>query len=284
MSFENPRQPEGINVTAENPLREFFTLLLGFGGLVLATLLLLTWSAQWLAQFVPFSVEQRLSGSVVSAIAQPKTADEQAREAYIQGLAARLVRHLDAAERVPVVAHYDVGATENAFATLGGHVVFYRGLVDRVPHENALAMLVAHEIAHIQLRHPIVANGRALTVALALGALIGLADNAVIGSIANWLGVSSIMTFSRAQERAADALAAELVLAEYGHLRGASDLFEVLLDTHGDGGVVGFLSTHPGLRERIATLEALAEEEWEAAPNGAIVPSDAELTPLPWKS
>ena len=50
--------------------------------------------------------------------------------------------------------HYDPGGTFNAYATAGGQLVFYRGLLEAMPHENALATVVAHEIAHVAHRDP----------------------------------------------------------------------------------------------------------------------------------
>ncbi|MEC9410786.1 MAG: M48 family metalloprotease, partial [Pseudomonadota bacterium] len=44
----------------------------------------------------------------------------------------------------------------NAFATSGGNIHVTRGLLDAVNSENGLAMVLAHEYAHIELRHPVV--------------------------------------------------------------------------------------------------------------------------------
>ena len=41
----------------------------------------------------------------------------------------------------------------NAFATSGGHIFVTRGLINVARTEDALAGVIAHEIAHIQLRH-----------------------------------------------------------------------------------------------------------------------------------
>jgi predicted Zn-dependent protease len=43
----------------------------------------------------------------------------------------------------------------NAFATPGGHIFITRGLLDCAKSEDALAAIIAHEIAHIQLHHSI---------------------------------------------------------------------------------------------------------------------------------
>ncbi len=129
----------------------------------------------------------------------------------------------------------------------------YEGLLARLPNENALAMVLAHEIAHIKLRHPIVAMGRGLTVSLALGSVFGLTDNAAVGQLVQWIGYSSTLSFSREQERDADDFATELLIEHYGHLNGAEDLF-IAFDEDAQGSqemgsasVAEFLSTHPGL-------------------------------------
>lgn len=43
----------------------------------------------------------------------------------------------------------------NAMATPGGHIFISRGLIRAVDSEDALAAVIAHEIAHIQLKHSI---------------------------------------------------------------------------------------------------------------------------------
>jgi len=41
----------------------------------------------------------------------------------------------------------------NAFATPGGHIFLTRGILDLVTSEDMLAAIIAHEIAHVQLKH-----------------------------------------------------------------------------------------------------------------------------------
>lgn len=52
---------------------------------------------------------------------------------------------------------YHVGILDsreiNAFATPGGHIFITRGLLECTDSEDALAAVIAHELAHIQLRH-----------------------------------------------------------------------------------------------------------------------------------
>lgn len=286
MSYENPQQPEGINVGPDHALRDFFSLLLILLLIVAATVTVLTITAQWLAQYIPFSTEQRVASLVSDQIEalqehDPASTDAQvlAREAYLRELATRLQTHMELPEDMSVTVHYSADETVNAYAMLGGHVVLFAGLVDRLPNENALAMVMAHEIAHVRLRHPIVAMSRGLTVSIALGSVFGLTDNAAIAQLVEWLGVTSTLSFSRSQERDADKEAAAALIAEYGHLNGAAGLFQALREQSSDPdaargfGLPEFRATHPALAERIETLRRQTQA----------LGVSGSVTPLPWK-
>ena len=61
--------------------------------------------------------------------------------------------------------HYVDTAVPNAFAALGGHIAVTRGLYESVQSENALALVLAHEIAHVRARDPIAGIGGGLIAA-----------------------------------------------------------------------------------------------------------------------
>ncbi len=282
MSYENPRQPEHINVSTEHPLKEFFQLLFGVIALVVVAVFLLAGTAQLLAPYIPFEVEQQLADTVDTTLfldAGAQIADDDPRQAYVLSLVERLASAMDLPGDMTVNVDVVQGNTVNAYATLGGQIVIYTGLLERMPHENALAMVLAHEIAHVKLRHPIVALGRGLTVTVALSSIFGLTDNAAVVRLVEWVGITSTLSFSRDQERSADELAAAAMIEVYGHLQGASEIFKVLggEDEAGANGgpaqTLDFLNTHPGLAERIETIEA------QAAALGA----RGVVQPLPWE-
>lgn len=283
MSYENPQQPEGINVSDEHPERELFVLLGAVVTTVVVLVILLSSIAGWLARYVPFSTEMQIAETVgivdmfTPAETNSTSANEQAdqRKTLIQQLSRALIEKANLDEELVVTVHYNPAEVVNAYATLGGHVVMYEGLLARLPNENALAMVLAHEIAHIKLRHPIVAMGRGLTISLALSSVFGLTDNAAVGQLVQWIGYSSTLSFSRDQEREADNFASELLIEHYGHLNGAEDLFIAFdEDSEGTGSspTAEFLSTHPGLVERIHELRQRATE----------LGSSGSVTPLPW--
>ena len=163
---------------------------------------------------------------------------------------------------IEVTVHYIDEDAVNAFATFGGHVMIYRGLVERLESENALAMVLAHEIAHVKHRHPIRTLGRGAVVLLALLAFAGIQGDDLIAEVAGSAGSLTLLGFSRSQEKEADATALAAVQRVYGHIGGTLRLYEVLLDEHGETSehVPVFLSTHPLTTDRIAALRTIARE------------------------
>ena len=148
------------------------------------------------------------------------------------------------------------GDTINAFATLGGYIFVFEGLIDAVDNENALAMVLAHEIAHVHHRDPLLSTGRAILIQLAISTLSGS------GIDPNSVDTSSdvlLNTYSRDQELAADELALTLLQQKYGHVGGATTLFELIDDYSPES--IEFLSTHPDTGARIDQIKAIADDE-----------------------
>ncbi len=255
MKYENPELPEGINVGDEHPLKEFFLLAVGALAAVVLLVALLAWSAQYLAQFIPFRVEQALAEKVAVALDRNEgfVAGAADIQQYLDDLATRIAKAEGLPEEMAITVHYVEDETINAFATLGGHIFILSGLVARLPNENALAMVVAHEIAHVKHRDPIVALGRGLTISVALATLAGLTDSSLLEGVLNQAGVITALKFNRTQEEAADDAALGRI---YGHVHGAGELFEIL---RAGSGVEppAFFSTHPVTDERVAKIEAL---------------------------
>jgi len=253
--YDNPEIPEGINVSPTHPLKEFALLVGGISALVIVAVLVLSLLAGTLARHVPFAQEQALAESLSShwtASAKP-SAVEQQRQAYLQALADRLVAVMPLPEDMRVRVHYAPGETVNAMATLGGHIIVFQGLIDTLPNENALAMVLAHEIAHIRHRHPIVAMGRGFTVALALSSLAGIGD----GVMQDWiggLGLLPVLSFSRSQEEVADGDALQAMQQLYGHVEGAASFFEYVARQTPALSSPDLFNTHPGDEKRIERI------------------------------
>src|SRR5690606_27937916 len=87
-----------------------------------------------------------------------------------------------------------------------------------MPDENGLAVVVAHELAHIKNRDPVAAMGRGLAMALMYAFATG--DYSAGADIASFGGELGIAKFSRDQEKAADLAAIQVIQHHYGHVGG----------------------------------------------------------------
>jgi Zn-dependent protease with chaperone function len=255
MSYENPDVPHEVNVGREDSLVELVRLLAAVALCVLAAAALLFFAGGWLARLLPFSIERSLLDDSVFAIPlEPAdTPESVAVERYLQTLADELAMDMQLAPAIDVTLHYTELDVPNAFATLGGHIVVTSELYRRMPSENALAMVLAHEIAHVQARDPIAALGGSASVALVLALLSGEPDRLVPG-------VAAVVQlgYSRDAETRADDAALAALIAHYGHAGGAASVFRALAASDGSSSIPPFLSTHPADAARIARLEAAA--------------------------
>ncbi|HHS83519.1 MAG TPA: M48 family metallopeptidase, partial [Gammaproteobacteria bacterium] len=198
MKYENPTVPEGINASHGYPLKRLVFL---FGGLVMLLIVVifsLRLMTEWMAPHVPFAYERWLVERYL-----PKENDDESHArllSYLQWLAQRLSKVANLPDDMTVTIHYRDDPTVNAVATLGGHIVIYRGLLERLESENALAMVMAHEIAHIKRRHPLINLGSGTVFGLVVAIITGSTGDAVTGRVIGQLGAVADSGFSREQE------------------------------------------------------------------------------------
>jgi predicted Zn-dependent protease len=148
----------------------------------------------------------------------------------------------------------------NAFATTGGHIFVCRGLMEALTTEDALAAVLAHEIAHIQLRHgieliqnmsPIRDLSDAASRAAGIAAGLGERQTLFANSVREMAATLFVNGYSREQEFAADAYAVKL-LAAAGY--SPSSLIDVLTLLQQSGGTGGLNGTHPQPAQRISNV------------------------------
>jgi predicted Zn-dependent protease len=153
----------------------------------------------------------------------------------------------------------------NAFAAPGGFVYVYSGLILQCKHEADLAGIMSHELAHVTQRH--IAKrfekqriiGPAAMLATLAGAFLGgnnVGPAVMLGSQA--AAQSAMLAYSREDEREADQVGMNYLVASGYNPKGMVRGFEVLKRKQftSGGPVPTYLSTHPGLLERIGYLSS----------------------------
>lgn len=283
MEFRNPKVPEGINVSRHSPLYEFFLLSLGTLLLCVALAFASLFLGSLLGRHAPVAWEKAVAGMIIGdrlPEAAPESEAESEAEtgplrAELQALADRLSAHIELPEGLTVKAHYLDSDQVNAFATVGGHIFIARGLIERMPHENALAFVVGHEVAHVAHRDPAAALG-GVVLLQALFALASSSGSELPGELLVGPNALLLSGFSRDVEREADAAALAALAGLYGHVAGASTFFEAVLHLPQPPAL---LSSHPLTRERIdAIAETARERDWPL--QGPVTPLSPALARL----
>ena len=178
---------------------------------------------------------------------------------YVSTLGHKLAAEMDVPPGLELQFMVVDGSTVNAFTTLGGYIFVVDDLLLELDNENSLAMVLAHEIAHAVNRDPLTAAGRGILLQVMISSLSG--GGSIEPSSTTSFGSELMLSvYSREQEESADRLAVETLHATYGHVGGATQLFEILREQYGDAEIPDFLSSHPAINDRITVINRLAEE------------------------
>ncbi|GAA4873636.1 M48 family metallopeptidase [Ferrimonas pelagia] len=247
--FENRLPPEN-NVSPQHPLMEFSSLLAAVVVLVAVITAMLALGMHRLADQIPLEWEQSMAQAWSDDLRQASPA-----QTALDGLLDDLVRADPLPEGMTARATLIESEQINAFAGLGGEIIVHTGLVDAMRSENGLALVLAHELAHVRERHALRQASRHLGIALVGAFLLGESANMAELAIA-----TTELGFSREQEMDADQRALENVVRLYGHLGGTDVVFSLLGD---DVFLSDWFSTHPDLARRQRSVDAAIEQYGE---------------------
>lgn len=156
----------------------------------------------------------------------------------------------------------------NAFAAPGGLIVVTRGMIRCCKTEDALAAVLAHEIAHVQNQDGLraIKTSRltsALTIIAAEGAKqysgrnLAQLTQAFEGSVGDVVNTLVVSGYSRDQERQADE-AAIIILKRVGYNPYALVEMLTVMKSQLKSGGPGFGKTHPDPQDRINAIQSLA--------------------------
>lgn len=143
----------------------------------------------------------------------------------------------------------------NACALPGGYIVFNRGLFQRARNAEEIQGVLAHEIAHIELRHGLMQLAQNIGMTIALKQIFGGGENQYLDALVRDGAKLLSLKFSRDHERAADDAGWDLLQQAKVNPCGMLTFFESLKAEMGHASPSsGLLSTHPTPQERIIQL------------------------------
>jgi beta-barrel assembly-enhancing protease len=236
-------------------------LLWVLGALVLAGVAAV--SLPVLVRHVPWPVEEWLGGAI-GLVPPGQVCDAHPESlAALDALVARIYP-ISKDDIAPVSVRLIRGETVNAFATLGGRVYVFQGLLEQARTPEELAGVLSHEIEHVRNRHILqgfvvgLATFQALRIAIPPGGGDQVARELLS------------LQFSRDQEGEADEKGLERLRAAQVDARGFEDFFERAAKLPSAPAIV---SSHPSsdVRRELAqrfrdypTRPVLDAREWRA--------------------
>jgi beta-barrel assembly-enhancing protease len=190
---------------------------------------------------------------------------------YVSTLGTRLARNLP---ENPYMFNFKVINQKeiNAFAVPGGPIRLNVGVVAEADNEDEVAGVLAHEIAHVYLRHSTRQASKAQIAQIPAAILGGMLGNSAGGQLARLgleFGLGSVfMKYSRDAESEADYLGAKLMYETGYNPHAMVTFFQKLAEERGGGGPE-FLASHPdpGNRaERVAkAISELPAKQYRAS-------------------
>ncbi len=182
---------------------------------------------------------------------------------YLQGMVNDIVLRgeVDYADVFPYEVAIIDQDVENAFATPGGFLYVYTGLIEVLDNESELAGVLAHEIAHSAERH----SSKQLTKQYGFSTLVSVLTGGDPGLLSQVAGSLLSLRFSRRDEAEADNRSVDYLCNTQYAANGAAGFFESI---QGGGSPPAFLSSHPNPEDRVADINARAQEKNCSVANG----------------
>lgn len=231
---------------------------------------LILFPAQALAIFGEFTIRDELELArkfdLVIETRFPVVHDPQIT-GYVRSLVDRLVAAMPPQPfqiKVTVVRN----GSMNAFASAAGHITIFTGLLANLDREDELASVIAHELAHVSERH--IAKSIEKNQLIGAGSLLGILAGVLVGSQAKGSGGEALamgavagsramqLQYSRQNEREADQYGLDYLVQAGFSPQGMVTAFEKIRRLQwlgGGGNVPSYLTTHPGMEERVVYMQ-----------------------------
>ncbi len=215
----------------------------------------------WLVPLIPDSLARSVGDDIITQVTETdKLCTGTAGRAALERLADRLKPATLPYVRVDVASSPVV----NAFAVPGDHIVVFMGLLDVTPNADALAGVLAHEMGHLEHKHPL----RSMAWSMTIGTVI----NAIGGNVGGIANVANLLANSRSYEHQADQAALDTLVRNHVATKPMADLFNAMEGIQDKKAaadksaialperartVFSYMQSHPATPERTAMFAAV---------------------------
>lgn len=201
--------------------------------------------------------------------AQMPFVDDPEVVAYVKAVVERVAASMPQ-QSFPIRSAVVAQGSMNAFAIPGGYIYIFTGLILGVDNEDELAAVISHELGHVTERHVAKRIDQMRFVSIAsiagmlAGVLLGSGGGQTSGNLGKALATGSMagaqsafLMYTRENEREADNVGLNYLTKSGYNPDAMAKTFEIMHRNRwfmsGDS-VPSYLTTHPGLDERIGYL------------------------------
>ncbi len=155
----------------------------------------------------------------------------------------------------------------NAFAAPGGYIYVYTGLMKFLDNEATLAAIIAHEVAHVELRHATQRMTKQYGYSILSSVILGDDPSALEQIASNLLTGLGLLQNSRTDEYEADEYSFKYLQSTRWYPGAGIFFFNAVKSDENSSVFEELLSTHPMPDDRIKALEEMIEDANLSAPN-----------------
>ena len=166
----------------------------------------------------------------------------------------------------------------NAFATPGGYIYVYTGLMKFLDNEATFAGILAHEIAHSEKRHATRRMTKAYGIEILLSIILGNNPSQLEQIGANLFGGLALMKNSRDDEYESDEYSFKYLQSSKWYPGAIKYFFDKVKANENKSFVEVLLSTHPLSQDRWDKIDALLKA------NSIPAPTESNLFTAPYKA
>ena len=237
-----------------------------FAGISAAVIAVVLLAPQWLAPFIPSSVDETIGEALVG--------DFGGRFCHTPAGDRALAKLTASLDQQPGELRVEVAKIDmvNAVALPGGKIIIFDGLLKQAKSSDEVAGVLAHEIGHVRERHVMQALLRQAGLAVVLGGMDGSGGSTVNGLLS--------LSYTRGAEEEADTHSMKAMNNAGISPIATADFFQRLSEMDGSkdlegraARLSGYLASHPLSRERQKAFEkslvkgkdyrpALTSAEW----------------------
>lgn len=249
------------------------------GSLALLFMVIIPSLAHQIAKIIPYNWEQELGANVEQSILSVLARYQEKETAELICSSTAGLRALD---KMTTPLSYgsdnllDIKVTvinvdmANAITLPGGRIIVFKGLLDKADHPNEVAGVIGHEIGHVVHHHSMESFISTTAITGLLSLLVGDASGGIVIA-----GVTE-MALNSANSRDAEREADDYGIGVMNELGFDAKPLAVMLGKLGKEtpkiAVMDWLSSHPGMSERIDHINAvntqngasLSDADWQA--------------------